>query len=142
MVFGQSIGLAAAVVILASTPARADPAGLWRERDGGTIRVYPCGVGYCAVIASVNPALDPATGRPATDKNNPDAQKRNRPLVGVAVLSSMRPSGPGKWSGRLYDTDRGRNLAGHLVEIDAGTIRIEGCVIGICGGERLNRVGR
>jgi len=142
MVFGQSIGLAAAVAILASTQAGADPAGLWRERDGGTIRVYHCGAGYCAVIASVNPPRDPATGRPATDKNNPDVQKRNRPLVGVAVLSSMKPSGPGKWSGTLYDSDRGRNLAGHLVEIDASTIRIEGCIIGICGGERLSRVSR
>ena len=142
MVFSRKSGLAAAALISVTASALADPAGLWREKDGGTIRVYLCGAGYCAVIASVNPPRDPATGKPATDKNNPDAQKRNRPLVGVAVLSSMRPSGPGKWSGRPYDPDRGRSLVGHLVEIDAGTIRIEGCVIGICGGERLSRVSR
>ena len=142
MVFIRGIGLAAATFISLTSSALAEPAGLWREKDGGTIRVYRCGMGYCAVIASVNPPLDPVTGKPATDKNNLDVHKRSRPLVGVAVLSSMRPSGPGKWSGMLYDSDRGRNLAGHLVEIDAGTIRIEGCVIGICGGERLSRVGR
>ena len=100
MVFTRSIGLAAAIAILASTPASADPAGLWREKDGGTIRVFHCGAAYCAVIASVNPPLDPATRKPATDKNNPDAQKRSRPLVGVAVLSAMRPNGSVSWPWR------------------------------------------
>ena len=133
---------ATAILAVMTAGAGADPAGLWREKDGGTIRVYSCGAGYCAVIASVNPPLDPRTGKPPTDKNNPDTHKRSRPLVGVAVLSSMRPAGPGKWSGKLYDSDRGQNLSGHLVEIDANTIRIEGCVLGLCGGERLSRVAR
>lgn len=140
MVFIRCIGLAAAIMIGVAASALADPSGLWREKDGGTIRIYHCGASYCAVIASVNPPLDPATGKPATDKRNPDAHKRSRPLVGVGILSSMRPNGPGKWSGKLYDSDRGRSLSGNLVEIDASTIRIEGCIIGLCGGERLSRV--
>ena len=94
----------------------------------------------CAVIASVKPPLDPANGSPWTDKNNADASKRNRPLVGVEVLNGMRPSAPRKWSGQLYDADRGQTFSGNLIEIDQTTIRIAGCALFICGGEELHRV--
>jgi uncharacterized protein (DUF2147 family) len=120
--------------------ALADPVGLWLDKDGWTIRVQSCGPDLCAVIASVKPPLDPATGRPWTDKNNADVSKRNRPLVGVEVLSGMRPNGPQKWSGQLYDADRGQTLSGHLIEIGQDTIRIEGCLLFLCGGEELHRL--
>lgn len=124
------------------TTALADPSGVWREKDGGTIRIRRCGAAMCATILTVNPPLDPATGKPQTDKNNSDPGKRNRRLVGIPVLLSMKPNGPGQWSGRLYDADRGQIFSGNLVEIDADTIRIEGCAMGICGGESLSRVSR
>jgi hypothetical protein len=51
--------------------------------------VSSCGKGLCATIASTKSRSDPATGESWTDKNNFDPGKRNRPLVGVEVLSSM-----------------------------------------------------
>jgi uncharacterized protein (DUF2147 family) len=134
--------LALILFVIGAGPALTDPSGLWREKDGGTIRIRSCGTGYCGTIASVAPAVDPSTGKPRTDQNNFDASKRNRPLVGVPVLMAMKPNGPGKWSGQLYDADRGQIFTGHLLEIDADTIRIEGCALGICGGEKLSRVSR
>ena len=132
--------LAALALALAwIAPAHADPAGLWLGKDGGTIRIQPCGPDLCAVIASMKPPLDPTTGRPWTDKNNPDTAKRSRPLIGVEVLSGMRPAGPRKWSGQLYDPDRGISLSGNLLELDQDTIRIEGCLLFLCGGEELHR---
>jgi uncharacterized protein (DUF2147 family) len=132
-----------AIVLLASAgagPALADPTGLWREKNGGTIRIHRCGAAMCATIATVQPRLDPATGKPRTDKNNEDVSKRNRPLVGIPVLIGMRPNGAGKWSGRLYDSDRGKIFSGHLLEAGPKMIRIEGCALGLCGGEELSRV--
>jgi uncharacterized protein (DUF2147 family) len=120
--------------------ANADPVGLWRSSDGGTTRIAPCGNALCGYVASMNPRLDPATGRPWADKNNTDESKRNRPLIGVSVLMSMRPDGPNRWTGQLYDIDRGKFFAGHLVDLDPNTVRIEGCVFGICGGEKMSRV--
>jgi uncharacterized protein (DUF2147 family) len=121
-------------------PALADPTGLWLDKDGWTIRIQPCGPDLCAVIASVKPPLDPTTGQPQTDKNNADAAKRSRPLLGVEVLSAMRPNGARKWSGQLYDPDRGVTLSGNLLELDPDTIRIEGCLLVLCGGEELRRI--
>jgi uncharacterized protein (DUF2147 family) len=133
--------VAAVVLALALTaPGLADPAGVWMEKDGGTIRVFSCGRGYCATIATVQPRLDPATGKPRTDKNNTDASRRRRPLVGIRVLTATKPDGAGKWSGTLYDSDRGQTFSGNLVELARDSIRIEGCALGLCGGEELRRV--
>jgi uncharacterized protein (DUF2147 family) len=129
----------AALILALAAPASADPTGVWVEKDGDTIRVFPCGQGFCATIASVTPRLDSETGKPRTDKNNVDAAKRNRPLVGVRVLTATRPNGSGKWSGSLYDADRGRSFSGNLVELGPDAIRIEGCALGLCGGEELHR---
>ena len=53
----------------------------------------------------------------------------------------MRPNGVGKWSGRLYNTDNGKTYNGKLSELDARTIRVEGCVASIlCGGENMTRI--
>ena len=134
--------LAALVLVCASAPALADPAGVWRDKDGGTIRVYHCGPGLCAAIATVEPQLDPTTGKPWTDKHNADASKRSRPLIGVEVLAAMQPNGAGRWSGTLYDPDRGQTYVGNLIELGPDSIRIEGCVFGLCGGEELRRVSR
>jgi uncharacterized protein (DUF2147 family) len=134
---------ALAALALASVwaaPALADPTGLWLDKDGWTIRIKPCGPDLCAVIAGIRPPLDPSTGRPWTDKNNADASKRNRPLIGVEVLAGMRPNGAQKWSGQLYDADRGQTFSGNLIEIGQDTIRIEGCLLVLCGGEELHRV--
>ena len=80
---------------------------------------------------------DPETGRPWTDKNNPDPARRGRPLVGVPVLYGLVPDGPGRWSGRLYNVDNGNSYAGRLLELGPTTIRVEGCAIGICGGQNM-----
>jgi uncharacterized protein (DUF2147 family) len=137
------IGGASAVALIAvisAGTALADPKGVWLAQDGARVRVGPCGGALCATIATPKSAADPETGRPWTDKNNPDPALRNRPLVGVAVLSSLVPEGPGRWSGRLYNIDNGQSYSGRLLEIDPRTIRVEGCAIGICGGQNMVRI--
>jgi uncharacterized protein (DUF2147 family) len=137
----RSIAFAIGSLLSASvTPALADPAGLWRGSNGWTMRIAHCGGGYCGFIASTVPVNDPSTGRPMTDKNNPEPSKRKRPLVGVQVLLSMQPNGPGRWAGKLYDCDDGRTYTGYLIERSPTDVRVEGCWLGFCDGDNLTRV--
>jgi len=53
---------------------------------------------------------------------------------------SMRANGPGAWSGRLYNVDDGKTYPGNLIEAGPSSIRIEGCWLGVCGGEALTRL--
>jgi uncharacterized protein (DUF2147 family) len=121
--------------------ARADPRGLWRAQDGAEVRIAKCGgQALCASVAAPKSPVDPQTGAPWTDRNNPDAAQRGRPLVGVYVLYNMMPDGPGKWSGYLYNTDDGHTYPGHLSELGPRAIKVEGCALGICGGQNMTRI--
>jgi uncharacterized protein (DUF2147 family) len=98
------------------------------------VHVISCGAGLCGTIAS------PAPGKPHTDIHNPDPSQRERPVVGAEVIISMMPNGPNKWSGHIYNLDDGQTLPGNLIEVDAATIRVEGCALGICGGQNMSRL--
>ena len=135
-----SISALALLTFVAAGTALADPRGLWQAQDGAVVQVAPCGPGLCATVVSPRSEVDPDTGRPWTDKHNPDPALRGRPLVGVAVLYGMMPDGANRWSGTLYNVDNGQTYQGRLVEIDHSTVRVEGCVIGICGGRNMRRI--
>ena len=122
-------------------PALAEPTGAWLDKDGCTLHIHPCGGALCGTIATLKPAHDPETGQAWTDKKNVDPIRRSRPLLGLQVLIAMWPNGPNKWSGQLYNVENGKTYSGNLIELSPGTIRVEGCVLGLCGGESLSRVG-
>lgn len=137
------VSLCAMIVsaFLGIATAQADPRGLWLAQDGAEVRVSSCGKALCGRIAVAKSEADPDTGKPRTDKNNPDPQLRNRPLVGVEVFIAMMPDGPRKWSGHLYDTTGGQTVPGHLYDLGPKTIRIEGCAgPNLCGGQNLTRI--
>src|SRR5258706_14765051 len=89
------IALSALVTLAAATSASADPMGLWRADDGGTLRIARCGQALCATIVTVVPANNPHTGRPMTDKFNHHPAKANRPRTGVHELFGLQPNSTG-----------------------------------------------
>ena len=138
-----SLRLASLVCVALSANGQASfasPLGLWQAKDGAKIRIEPCGQNLCGFIAQTNPSQDPVTGQIVKDKNNADPAKRNRPLVGVQVLISMKPNGASKWSGQVYNDDNGRTYSGNLIELGPSSIKIEGCWLMFCDGEDLTRI--
>jgi uncharacterized protein (DUF2147 family) len=120
--------IVAAVCLAASCEAgSASPVGLWLAKDGGKVRISPCGRNLCGFL------VQPAPGAAATNK-------RGRPTAGMEVMIGMRRDGLNKWSGHVYNDDDGKTYEGHLIENDASSIRIEGCLLGMCGGEDLTRI--
>jgi uncharacterized protein (DUF2147 family) len=128
----RAVILIAAAMSLAASAANANPVGLWRAKDGAQIRIGKCGAALCGHVAVAR--IDPATGKPALAKHG------GRPLTGLQIIIGMRADGPGKWSGQLYNEDDGRLYDGHLLELGPRQLRIEGCSIGICGGDELTRI--
>ena len=57
---------------------------------------------------------DPDTRKPKTDKNNSDAAKRSRPLLGVQIVLGMKPAGADKWTGQVYNAEDGKTYSGNL----------------------------
>lgn len=136
-----------AIALLTTPSARAqgagEPTGVWLTQAGDArVRVSKCDGGICGVIVGLKEPIDPATGRPQLDDKNPNPALRRRPMVGLPLFSGMQPAAPGKWSGQIYNADDGSSYASHVSLMGPDTIKVEGCVGALCGGEIWNRVGR
>ena len=110
-----------------------DPSGTWLSQSGETrVRIARCGGGYCGTITAS--AL-------AKDVNNPDATKRDRNLVGVQMISDIKPAGDG-FSGQLYNIQDGKTYTGKLKLIDPNAMELSGCVMGglICRSQTWTKV--
>jgi uncharacterized protein (DUF2147 family) len=127
---------------LLSAPILAETAeGTWLSEDGGTkVRIVNCGGKLCGTVIWLDEPLDRATGKPKTDKLNPDPAKRTRPLVGLQVVTGMTPSGPNKWSGSIYNADDGRTYKAHLSVEGTSRAKVVGCVLAVlCKGHVWTR---
>ena len=120
----------------------AAPVGLWlTEKGDARIQVSQCGSAICGKVVWLREPIDPETGRPQTDSKNPNASLASRPMIGLQLFIAMRPSGPGRWSGRIYNADDGGVYESHVAWTGPGTLRVEGCLGAICGGENWTKVG-
>ena len=116
-------------LLLAASPGLA---GDWVNADrSAVIRIARCGGGLCGRIVRVL-----ARGVPTTDAHNPDRALRNRPLVGINVLSGFSASGAG---GRAYNPQNGRSYRTTLRLNPNGTLRVTGCVMVICRSQTWTR---
>ena len=134
--------VAAASLLLAplsGAAAASSIEGLWRTDDGkAVVRVAACGQRMCGTIARV---LDTSPDVPSTDVNNPDPNRRNRPLVGLQILSGFT-GGPSEWTGgQAYDPKSGSSYKSSLRLNADGSLRVTGCVLFVCRSKRWTRTG-
>ena len=143
--FGFFIATLAALLAASSVEVRAgnDVGGIWLTQAGDAkVRVSKCGGGICGSVVWLRDPIDPATGKPQVDDKNPNPALAKRPMIGLALFRGMRPSGPNKWSGHIYNADDGKSYASNISVSDPDTLKVEGCVGALCGGENWKRAGR
>ena len=140
------LGLLVAVLtaLLGAAPARAQDAGevtgIWLTQAGDAkVRVSKCGGGICGNVIWLRDPIDPATGKPPVDDKNPNPALAKRPMIGLVLFSAMRPTGPNKWSGQIYNADDGSFYASSISVSGPDSLRVEGCVGAFCGGETWSR---
>ena len=127
----------------ASAQAGGQVTGVWLTQAGDArVRVSKCGGGICGVIVWLRVPIDPATGKPQIDDKNPNPALARRPMIGLPLFTGMRPAGPNKWSGQIYDADDGKTYASSVSVAGPDSLRVEGCVGALCGGETWSRAGR
>ena len=129
-----TIVAAAGFTLAAAAPsfAAAGPTGNWVVADHtAVVRITKCGGNFCGYVAK---------GQPGKDIRNPDPRKRNRSVIGIQVMFSMKPSGPNSWSGETYNADDGQIYNGKIT-VEGGSLLVEGCVPGggVCGSQTWTR---
>lgn len=130
--------------LLGTSAARAQSAdGTWLTQAGDArVKISKCGAGICGRVVWLREPYDTSTGQPATDSKNPNPALARRPMIGLPLFSGMEPVGPNKWSGQIYNADDGSTYASNISLTGADSLRVEGCVGALCGGETWTRAGR
>lgn len=130
--------------LFGATSAHAQSAdGTWLTQAGDArVKISKCGGGICGHIVWLREPIDTATGQPATDSKNPNPALARRSMIGLPLFSGMQPSAANKWSGQIYNADDGGTYASSVTVTGADSLRVEGCVGALCGGETWTRAGR
>ncbi len=112
-----------------------DAVGVWLNPENKShTEFYKCGDGVCAKIVRV------VDGQ-KTDDKNPDAAKKNRPIVGLVIMQGAKKSGPNKWSGSLYNRADGKTYSGTLTVKSKNEVDLSGCVAAVfCKTTTFTRV--
>ena len=120
----------------------ADALGTWFTGDKDSqVKINNCGGALCGNLVWLKEPNDPATGRPKTDKNNADASKQSRPLLGVPIVLGMKPSGPSQWTGQVYNASDGKTYSGSFTLTGPDTADLKGCVLSVlCKSQTWTRV--
>ncbi len=128
---------------LASAQSGGETTGIWLTQAGDArVRVSKCGAQICGVVVWLRDPINPANGKPVVDDKNPNPALAKRPMIGLPLFTDMRISGPNKWSGHIYNADDGGTYDSNISVSGPDTLRVEGCVGGLCGGETWTRAGR
>ncbi|MBA4780545.1 MAG: DUF2147 domain-containing protein [Blastomonas sp.] len=94
--------------------------GTW-ENPTGDVRVVtqPCGENLCGKVSW------------ASDLAKKDAAAGGTPnLVGTSLLRDYRLTKPGHWKGNVFVPDLGGTYYSTIKLLDAGRIKISGCILG------------
>lgn len=109
--------------------------GVWQSQSGITrVKVTPCGTGLCGHVIWQK--------SPSKDVLNPDPAKRERPVVGLQLVSNMKPAGADEWTGSIYNYEDGQTYSGKVKVVSSSAIEIGGCVMGgmICQSKTWTKV--
>lgn len=143
--FTAALGLLIAATLFpvnSAQAASADPTGIWRKAEQGErpgkIEVFRCGSGQrllCAKIVWLQDPLD-SRGRPLHDVRNENPSMRDRPILGLPIISGMQPVGPNVWKGNIYNPEDGNTYSATLTLVSRSQISLKGCKAWLLCGER------
>ena len=110
--------------------------GYWLTSQS-IVEVKNCKKNLCATIEHifVEDDIDPKS---IMDSNNKKRSLRDRPLIGINLLEDFPSYALDKKilkNGKIYDPGRGRTFKSNLYLLDDGTLKVEGCLMGICDHE-------
>ena len=111
--------------------------GDWVTQDRDAIvRIAKCGKTVCGRIQKF--LVTPPNGAGQKDIHNPDKTKRDRTVLGMAILTGFTPDGD-IWRGKVYDPKTGKTYRSEVNLNSANSLKMKGCVAFICQGQNWTR---
>lgn len=127
----KAVALSLALAALAAPAQAAEPiTGRWvtAEKDA-VVAIGKCGKALCGRIDRF--LILPKGGIDQRDINNTDPAKRQRKLLGTAILTGLAAE-QGVWRGQVYDPKSGKTYTSEVRRRDGQTLEVKGCVGPFC----------
>lgn len=143
--------LASCSAVLAEDETDNPIVGIWITEKLTEVSIQPCDDGYCGYISKVvlpqaiidqyGDQLDQFDGT-YLDSLNKDPSLRDRPLLGLQILTLNDQIGPVNFEGEVYNAEDGETYSGSFKLISANSAVVTGCVMFnlICSGEEWTRL--
>ncbi|MDB6017832.1 MAG: hypothetical protein JWR19_2321 [Pedosphaera sp.] len=133
--------LLVAALFFAGLPATATDAGdeilgTWNTTGNDSkVEIFKVKNKYAAKIISLKEPNWPAndeqgmSGKPKNDRNNPNPELRNRPIVGLQIMQDFVPAGKNLWEqGKIYDPESGKTYKCKMKLISTNRLEVHGYV--------------
>ena len=128
---------------IAGASSSDNPTGIWLTQAGDArVSVSRCGSAICGRVVWLKDPIDPASGKPQVDDKNPNSKLAKRPIIGLQLFLGMKPQGPRKWSGQIYNADDGKIYSSNVTLEDPTKLKVEGCIGTLCGSEVWSKLSR
>lgn len=103
--------------------------GTWLVGSGKAhIQIYKYSDKYAGKIVWLKEPMN-ESGKPKVDKNNPDASKRNNPLMGNVNMLGFKYTGNKTWKdGTIYDSENGKTYSCNMKLVDDNTLEVRGYI--------------
>jgi uncharacterized protein (DUF2147 family) len=103
--------------------------GKWINPSGeGQIQIYKKGNLYYGKLVWLKFPNDEATGKPKLDKNNPDKNLQNRPILGLEILKNFTFDGDDVYEdGKIYDPKNGKDYSCKMT-LNGNKLKIRGYI--------------
>lgn len=112
-------------------------AGTWVTEAESEVTIEPCEAGHCGYLSKIvvpgdeyaanKEAIDTMVPEDFRDYLNKDESLRNRPLLGLQLLTLNEKVTPVRYKGEVYNPQDGNTYYGEVAVIDLDTIELTGC---------------
>lgn len=108
--------------------------GVWKTTDDKSeVRIYEEKGKFFGKIVSLKEPNVPAGdksglgGKPKTDYHNPKPELRQRPIIGLQIMTDFAPDGPGHWTGgKVYDPESGKTYKSWIALVATNRLEVRG----------------
>jgi uncharacterized protein (DUF2147 family) len=114
--------------VMAQTHKADDILGTWLNQEAtGKVTLYKENGKYFGKLVWLREPNDKTTGKPRTDKENPEEKLKSAPLIGMINMKNFSFDGKEEWSGgTIYDPKNGKTYKCYIQFEGANKLKIRG----------------
>lgn len=116
--------------IVAQDYKRSDVLGIWfNEEKDAKVEIYEENGKFFGKVIWLEEPIDPDTGKPKLDDENPDEELQKRPVMGLLLVWEFEYDKNGEWEdGHIYDPKSGNTYSCYMKLQSMDELKVRGYI--------------